>query len=65
MSRKKKLILKVVHTTFFDDIINFKNFDPNRIKVDKKSYKNIIIYHIGCITIKNLSYAKINSVNPL
>ena len=26
---------------FFDDIINIKNFDPNRIKIDEKSYKNI------------------------
>ena len=46
-------------------MINIKNFDPNKIKIDKNSYKNIIIYYIGYITIKNLSYAKINSVNPL
>ena len=32
---------------------------------NKKSYKNIITYYIGYITIKNLSYVKINSVNPL
>ena len=24
---------------FFNDIINIKNFDPNNIKIDKKSYK--------------------------
>ena len=29
---------------FFDDIINMKNFDPNKIKIDKKSYKDILIY---------------------
>ena len=29
---------------FFDDIINIKNFDSNNIKIDKKSYKNILIY---------------------
>ena len=29
------------------------------------SYKNIIIYYIGYITIKNLSYIKIITVNPL
>ena len=46
-------------------MVNTKNFDPNRIKIDKNSYKNIIIYYIGYITIKNLSYAKINNVNPL
>ena len=50
---------------FFNYIINIKNFDPNHTKIDKTSYKNIIIYYIGYITIKNLSYAKINNVNPL
>ena len=49
----------------FDDMINIKNFDPNQINIDKELYKNIIIYCIGNITIKNLSYVKINSVNPL
>ena len=29
------------------------------------SYKNIIIYYIGYITIKNLSHIKIITVNPL
>ena len=46
-------------------MINIKNFDPNQIKTDKKSYKNIIVYYTGYITIKNLSYININSVNPL
>ena len=32
---------------FFDDISNIKNFDPNNIKIDEKSYKNIPIYYIG------------------
>ena len=34
-------------------------------KSHEKSYKNIIIDHIRYITIKNLSYVKINSANPL
>ena len=50
---------------FFDDIINIKNFDPNNIKIDEKSYKNILIYNIGYVTIKDSKYVKINSVNPL
>ena len=37
---------------FFDDIINIKDFDPNNIKIDEKSYKNIFIYHIGYVAIK-------------
>ena len=27
---------------FYNDMINIKNFDPNNIKKDKKSYKNIL-----------------------
>ena len=50
---------------FFDDIINIKTFDPNNIKIDKKSYKDVLIYYIGYITIKDSKYLKINSVNPL
>ena len=47
-------------------MINIKNFDPSLIKIDKISYKNIGIYHIGYITIKSISeYENINSVNPL
>ena len=29
---------------FFNDMIHMKHFDPNEIKIDKQSYKNIIIY---------------------
>ena len=29
---------------FLDDIINTKNFDPNNIKLDEKSCKNIFVY---------------------
>ena len=28
----------------FDDMINVKSLDPNKIMIDKKSYKNILIY---------------------
>ena len=49
----------------FDDMINIKNYDRNLLKIDKKSYKNIAIYNIGYITMKNSDYVKINSVNPL
>ena len=50
---------------FFNDIINMKNFDPNKIKIDENSYKNILIYCIGYVTIKDLKYVEINSVKPL
>ena len=47
---------------FFDDIINIKEFNPNNIKIDEKSYKNILIYYIGYVTIKN--DLSIYSLNP-
>ena len=31
---------------FFNDIINIKNFDPDKIKIDEKTYKNILIYYM-------------------
>ena len=48
-----------------NDIINIKFFDPNNIKIDQKSYNNILIYYIGFVTIKDLKYVKINGVNSL
>ena len=48
----------------FDDIIYLKNLDPNKIKVDKISYKINVIDHIGYVTVKGVSYGIIISVNP-
>ena len=31
---------------FLNDMINNKNFNPNLLKIDKKSHKNTDIYHI-------------------
>ena len=44
---------------FFNDMINIKDFNPSLIKIDKKSYKNIGIYHIRYITKKLLAIVKI------
>ena len=49
----------------FDDMINIINFDLNLLKIDKKSYKNIDVYYIGYITMKDSDYVNINRVNPL
>ena len=51
--------------SFFNDVINIKNFAPNTIKLDKRSFKRILISYIGYVTIKDLKYVKINSVNSL
>ena len=47
MSNKVKYIDTKNRTYyFFNDIINIKTFNPNNIKIGKKSYKNILIYWI-------------------
>ena len=46
-------------------MVNIQNLDPNKINIDEKSYKNILIYWIKYEMVKNLSYMKINSVNHL
>ena len=48
---------------FFNDMVNIENFDRNNIKLDQKTYKNISIYYIGYVTIKDLKYLKVYSVN--
>ena len=58
MSQIKEINIKNRTYYFFNDMINFKNFDRNRIKVDKKSYKNIIIYYVGYITTKMMNTLK-------
>ena len=59
---------------YFDDIIDIKKFEPNLLKIDKKSHRDFDIYYIGYNTIKKLSncncncdcdYENIRSVNPL
>ena len=65
MENIKKINIKIRTYYFFDDMINVANFDPNLLKIDKNSYKNIDIYYIGYITMKDSDYVKIKSVNPL
>ena len=65
MSNKVKYIeIKNRTNYFFDDIMNIKNFGSNNIEIDQKSYKNILIYYIGYVTIKDSKYMKFNTVNP-
>ena len=39
-----------------------QNFDPNKIKIDEKSYKNILIHCIEYLMVKNLSFVRTNFV---
>ena len=45
-------------------MINIKNFNLS-LKIDKKSCKNMNIYYIGYIALKDFNYVNIHSVNPL
>ena len=56
---KKKKIKKNTYY-FFDDIINIKSLDSNNMKIDEKTSKNIVIYYIGYVTIKDSKYIKNN-----
>ena len=47
-------------------MINITKFDSNFLKIDKKSYKDIVIYNVGDITIKKIDDCEnIYSVSPL
>ena len=65
MGNIKEVSITIGTYYFFDHMINIANFDAKLLEIDKKSYKNIDIYCIGCITTKDSGYVKIKSVNPL
>ena len=66
MGLVKQIDIKNRTYYFYNDMINIKKFDSNLVKIDKKSYKDIGIYNIGYVTIKNIdNYENIYSVNPL
>ena len=65
MGSIKEINIKNRTYYFFDDMINIKNFQSKLLKIDKKLYKDIDIYYIGYITVKDSDYVRISSVNPL
>ena len=66
MGKIKQINIKNWTYYFYNDIINLKGFDDWLLKVDKKLYKNIDVYYIGYITIKNTDdYESIYGVNSL
>ena len=66
MGEVKQLNIKNRTYYFYNNMINLKRFEPNLLKIDRKSCKNIGIYNIGYITIKEIDdYENIYSVNPL
>ena len=65
MENIKEIKIKNRAYYFFDDMINIEDFDPTLLKIDRKSYKNINIYYIDYITVKDSYYVQINSVHHL
>ena len=53
MGEFKQINIKNRTYYFYNDIIYLKDFEPNLLKIDKKSDKNVDILYIGYITIKN------------
>ena len=54
MGEIKQINIKNRIYYFYNDQINLKDFDARLLKVDKKDYKEIDIYYIGCVTVKKL-----------
>ena len=66
MENIKEINIKNRTYYFFNDMINIKDFNSSSLKLGKKSYKDIGIYNIGYITIKEIDvYENICSVNSL
>ena len=72
MGKVRDLNIKYQTYYYFDNIIDIKKFEPNLLKIDKKSHRDFNIYSIGYNMIKKLNncncdydYENIRSVNPL
>ena len=66
MGEVKQINIKNRTYYFYSNMINIKDCEPNLLKIDRKSYKNIGIYNVGYITIKEFDDCEnIYSVNPL
>ena len=66
MGKIKQINIKNRTYYFYNDQINSKDFDASLLKVDKKDYKEIDIYCIGYVTVKEIASCNdINSITPL
>ena len=63
MAITKQMNIKNRTYYFYNHLSKLFDFDPNILKLDKKTVKGIDIYYTGYVT-KKEEY-KINSVNPL
>ena len=63
MGKVKQINIKNRTYYFYNDQINLKDFDASFLKVDKRDYKEIDIYYIGYVTVKEI--ANCNNINNL
>ena len=59
----KQLNIKNRSYYFYNDLIIVLNFEAHNLKLDKKTFKDIDIYYVGCVDKK--PDWNVNSVNPL
>ena len=66
MGELKEINIKNRTYYFYNDIMDFDEFDGSKIKVDKKDFNDLDIYYLGYEDKKKISECNvINSVNPL
>ena len=66
MGEAKQINIKNRTYYFYNDQINLKDFDASLLKVDKKNSKQIDVYYIGYVTLKEIANCNnINNVNTL
>ena len=61
----KQLDIKNKSYHFYNDLISLSNFSINNLKLDKNTWKDIDIYHIGYVDKNKPEDWCVNSVNPL
>ena len=60
MNNVREIVIK--NCLDYDDVINTRNLDPNKIKIDDKSYKNIFVSYIGCVIPNSIKPLKLLSI---
>ena len=66
METIKEITIKNRTYYFYNDIINLDEFDESKIKIDKKDFNDVDIYHLSYEHKNKISECNvINSINPL
>ena len=65
MSKVREIDSKNRTHYFLDYITNIKDLDANKIKIDEKSYTNILICYVGYVTPNSVKplYLLVNKIN--